>query len=90
MEKSKFQPVGRELAENDKPTRVDCCATCKFGDVDTEGDGFLLCRRNPPRATPIIAGSPTGPKVLGTISSLPRVGPNEWCGEWSPAMAIAS
>jgi hypothetical protein len=93
MDKTKFQPAGPELEEADEaqaPKRIDRCQLCKYGDVDTEGEGFMLCRRYPPRAQAILGAGPNGPRVLGTVASSPRVSPNDWCGEWVPRMAIAS
>jgi hypothetical protein len=93
MNKTQFQPTGPELEANDdeaevKPTRIDRCETCKY--ADASDDGFLLCRRRPPSSHAIVGAGPNGPRVLGTVTSLPRVSPHEWCGEWLPKNAIAS
>lgn len=60
------------------------CKNCRYS-LPTEevvnGENVALCVRNPPQVVEIQRdGSGQG----ASISRMPRIGVNSWCGEWSP------
>lgn len=68
-------------------SRQDHCAICAF--VDRDQSGQLYCRANPPSVQVIPVPVPEGVQMR-TIAVFPPVQPQQWCGQWKPALMIAS
>jgi len=96
VEKTSFaETIANAIDEqqNQAKPREHRCETCKFAERNAEpndGDSQFECHRMPPRAQALIAATHSGPRPIGTIATFPPVGPNNWCGEWAPQMAVMS
>lgn len=60
----------------------DCCEFCKhaFTGPGLDGRPEIVCRRNPPSATPLMGMTPKGPVMQGKVSLFPKVEANWRCG----------
>lgn len=64
--------------------RAQNCSNCRF--MDNGADG-MLCRFNPPMVHPILAMTPQGPQMLGTVAMQPTVSETVWCSQHKVRLA---
>ncbi len=69
------------------PEPAESCGKCRFSLVDGPQ---LLCRRNPPQVTMVLAPA----KMVGqmqpiALGAYPAVEDRQWCGEWRGKASVA-
>lgn len=70
------------VMEKGKLTMKENCTNCVFSRKNEKALNTYLCHRYPPLADMILVQGPTGPQPAGTVSYLPGVSENDWCGEY--------
>lgn len=74
------------LPSSARPTtkvRFEKCSTCKWAEP---AEQVYFCHRNPPMVT--VLTDPNGQPT--PVAAWPPVRPDQWCGEHTPSLELAS
>lgn len=65
------------------------CADCKFWHRSSSAEPST-CRRQPPHVFVNRGTAPNGAEILQRTTAWPVATPNDWCGEFTPRLAVAN